>query len=39
VTVNTHVTTVAAGASGITLLTFDEHATPADDRRAMLTCR
>ncbi|MFF8884060.1 histidine phosphatase family protein [Streptomyces flaveolus] len=39
VTVNASVTTLAAGASGTTLLTFNEHAHFAGDGRAMLTYR
>ncbi|MEV5518092.1 histidine phosphatase family protein [Streptomyces flaveolus] len=39
VTVNASVTTFVAGASGTTLLTFNEHAHFAGDRRDMLTYR
>ncbi|MER6345230.1 histidine phosphatase family protein [Streptomyces sp. NPDC001595] len=39
VTVNASVTAFAAGASGTTLLTFNEHAHFAGDRRHMLTYR
>jgi hypothetical protein len=39
VTVNASVTTLAAGASGTSLLTFNEHAHFAADRRHMLTYR
>ncbi|MFF0201394.1 hypothetical protein [Streptomyces sp. NPDC005017] len=39
VAVNASVTTFVAGASGTTLLTFNEHAHFAGDRRHMLTYR
>ncbi|GGQ58928.1 hypothetical protein [Streptomyces flaveolus] len=39
VTVNASVTTLLAGATGTTLLPFNEHAHFAGDRRAMLTYR
>ncbi|MFE5894975.1 hypothetical protein [Streptomyces sp. NPDC056468] len=38
-TVNASVTTLVVGASGTTLLTFNEHAHFAGDRRRMLTYR